>query len=154
MVIMHVRRPLATAAVIVAVGALLAACTTTSGGVKGDLARSTDQVASAAQSALLAAQQLQAEKTLTTVTETTLEDSLTEVTDAQTQVLESDAHQGDEAALRDRVVETTQDVADAIDAVRESLATDDAGLDAAVQQLQAAADAASALSTESKGLQR
>ncbi len=150
---MHVRRSSATTILLVTIALLVSACTTTSGGVAGDLARSSDQVASAAQSALLSVQQLQAQRTLTSVTATTLEDSLTEVTDAQTQVLEADVHQGDEAGLRDRVLETAGRVADAIDGVRESLSADGAGLDAAAQQLRAAADAASTLSAESKGLQ-
>jgi hypothetical protein len=132
---------------------IVGGCTTTSGGIPGDLARATDQVASAAQSSLLSAQQLQSERTTAPVTGTTLEDSLTEVTDAQTQVLELDASHGEEADLRDRVLSATTDVAAAIDAVRESVADGLTGLDGAVAQLQDAATAASDLSSEMKGLQ-
>lgn len=99
-------------------GIALAGCATMSGGIKGDVARSMSEVASASQSAVIVFDQYGAGSSTGPVTGTTLDDMLDEVETADTAVAELDVGAPDEVAVRDQAAALIRDCIDALNAAR------------------------------------
>lgn len=144
--------PILLAVLTALLATALAGCATMSGGVAGDVSRSMSDVASAAQSAALAFEQDLDDRSTAPVTGTTLDDMLDEVQTAATAVAELDVSTPAESELRDGATSSIRECTDSIGAARQVLASsggdEGAAATAALQRLQAAADAASELSDE------
>jgi hypothetical protein len=128
---------------------MVAGCATMSGGVAGDLSRSIDEVSSATETALVAVTQNDDGRATDAVTRTTLGDMMKSITQAETDAAEVDATTRDEARIRSDVLDATRASVDAVNAA--SLALEmpgdhQAGLDAALAGLDAAAATTKALS--------
>lgn len=108
--------------VALAVVAVLAGCATTSGGVPGQVKRALEQAGSAVSTSALAITQFQDDQVTGAVAETALDDSLRELTDADSQVAELTVSSSLEHELRADALAAVRDAIDAVELARSEVA--------------------------------